>query len=112
MIGPVAGGYLSEAKGWRWVFWVIAIAAGALTIGAFIVLRESYEPTLLARRTATLRKSTNNPNLRSKFDSPDRKTSKMFFKAIIRTSKWLFLSPIVFYLFLYMAIVYGYLYLL
>ena len=26
VIGPVAGGYLAEAKGWRWVFWVIAIA--------------------------------------------------------------------------------------
>jgi multidrug resistance protein len=24
-IGPVAGGYLTEAKGWRWVFWVVAI---------------------------------------------------------------------------------------
>ena len=25
VIGPVAGGYLAEAKGWRWVFWVIAM---------------------------------------------------------------------------------------
>ena len=25
VIGPVIGGYLSEAKGWRWVFWLIAI---------------------------------------------------------------------------------------
>ena len=26
VIGPVVGGYLSESAGWRWVFWVIAIA--------------------------------------------------------------------------------------
>jgi multidrug resistance protein len=26
VIGPVAGGFLAEAEGWRWVFWVIAIA--------------------------------------------------------------------------------------
>jgi MFS family permease len=25
VIGPVAGGYLSAAKGWRWVFWVITM---------------------------------------------------------------------------------------
>lgn len=24
-IGPIAGGFLSEAKGWRWIFWVLAI---------------------------------------------------------------------------------------
>lgn len=26
VIGPVAGGFLSQAKGWRWVFWILAIA--------------------------------------------------------------------------------------
>ena len=26
VIGPVCGGYLAQAKGWRWVLWVVAIA--------------------------------------------------------------------------------------
>lgn len=25
-IGPIAGGFLSESEGWRWIFWVLAIA--------------------------------------------------------------------------------------
>jgi multidrug resistance protein len=25
VIGPIAGGYLSEAAGWRWVFWLLVI---------------------------------------------------------------------------------------
>lgn len=24
-IGPVAGGFLAEAKGWRWIFWLLTI---------------------------------------------------------------------------------------
>ena len=26
VIGPVAGGYLAQAQGWRWVFWVLTMA--------------------------------------------------------------------------------------
>ena len=26
VVGPVAGGYLTQAKGWRWTFWVLAMA--------------------------------------------------------------------------------------
>jgi multidrug resistance protein len=130
VIGPVAGGYLAEAKGWRWVFWIIAIAvstdccqqkpvsllipikAGALTVIAFILMRETYEATLLGRRAAHLRKESNNPNLRSKFETAGRKHRETFMRAIIRPTKMLLFSPIVFSLSLYMAVVYGYLYLL
>ena len=30
IVGPIAGGYLAQAEGWRWVFWVIAIAVSFL----------------------------------------------------------------------------------
>lgn len=31
VIGPVCAGFLVEAKGWRWVFWVITIAVSILS---------------------------------------------------------------------------------
>jgi multidrug resistance protein len=31
-LGPVAGGYLALAKGWRWNFWVIAIAVSIVLV--------------------------------------------------------------------------------
>jgi multidrug resistance protein len=29
IIGPIAGGFLIQAEGWRWVFWLIAIVVGS-----------------------------------------------------------------------------------
>ncbi|KAI4194833.1 MAG: hypothetical protein LQ350_007546 [Teloschistes chrysophthalmus] len=111
VIGPVAGGFLSQAKGWRWVFWLIAIVAGAITIMAFLLLRETYPPILLERRAAKLRRETGNPNLRAKL-SVDLPPRELFKRAIIRPFKLLIFSPIVLALSTFMAVVYGYLYLL
>lgn len=111
VVGPIAGGYLTEAKGWRWTFWVLAIASGAITINTFCWMTESYHPTLLAKKTKRLIKETGNTNLRSALDkgiSP----KNLFLQSIIRPTKMLIFSPIVFILSLYIAVVYGYLYLL
>ncbi|KAG9250225.1 major facilitator superfamily domain-containing protein [Emericellopsis atlantica] len=111
VIGPIAGGYLAENKGWRWSFWVVAMAAGVVTILSFIFLHESYAHALLEKKTRRLRKETGNSELRSALDTG--KSSKEVFRvAIVRPTKMLFLSPIVSSLSLYMAVLYGYLYML
>lgn len=111
VIGPVAGGFLGQSAGWRWVFWLITIAGGvALTFSA-IFMRETFEPVLLERKAKALRKQTGNPNLRSRLD-PGIPTRQFFTRALIRPTKMLILSPIVLLLSIYMAVVYGYLYLL
>lgn len=127
VIGPVAGGFLSEAEGWRWVFWVITIAVcdiplfcvsyanigqgGVFSIISLVFMRETYEPVLLARRVKELQKETGNPNLRSKLD-PGISQKEFFIRAIVRPCKMLIFSPIVLIFSIYMAVVYGYLYLL
>jgi multidrug resistance protein len=111
VIGPVAGGYLSEAAGWRWVFWVILIAGGVATVAAGVLMRETYEPVLLERKTARLRKETGNPDLKSKLD-PGISKKDYFILSIVRPTKMLIFSPTILIFSIYMAIVYGYLYLL
>ncbi|KAL8756321.1 MAG: hypothetical protein Q9199_003021 [Rusavskia elegans] len=111
VIGPVAGGFLSQAKGWRWVFWLITIVAGVITISAFAFLKETYPPILLERKAKRLRQETGNLNLKSKLAS-DLSKGDRFKLAIVRPLKLLFLSPIVLALSTFMAVVYGYLYLL
>jgi len=75
------------------------------------MLRESYPYVILKRKTERLREQTGNVNLRSKLDTGKSTKDHITF-SVVRPLKMLLLSPIVFLLSLYMAIVYGYLYLL
>ncbi|KAJ0422949.1 major facilitator superfamily domain-containing protein [Aspergillus carlsbadensis] len=111
IVGPVAGGFLAEAEGWRWVFWVIAITTAVIAIGCLITYRESYAPVLLERKAARLRKETGNTSLRSIHDT-GRTPQQVFVDAFTRPIKLLFLSPIVFLFSLFAAVSYGYLYLM
>lgn len=111
VVGPVAGGFLAEAAGWRWIFWVLTIAGGAIAIFSFIFQRETYEVVLLQHLTDKLIKETSNDKLRSRLD-PGLTKSEYFKRAIVRPTKMLIFSPIVMCLSVYMAVVYGYLYLL
>ena len=111
IIGPVAGGFLSDAEGWRWVFWLLVIIGGLITIVMFIFARESYAPVLLQRKVNRLRKETGNPLLRSKLDA-GLSSADYFKRGIIRPLKMLVFSPICVIFALYMAVVYGFLYLM
>ncbi len=111
IIGPVAGGFLAGAKGWRWVFWLLVIIASVLSVVFFLFIRETYAPVILQRKVERLRKATGNARLRSKLDiglSP----RDYFARGIVRPCKMLLFSPIVVIFAFYMAVVYGYLYLL
>ena len=74
-------------------------------------MRESYAYVILERKTKRLRNETGNPDLRSILDT-GRDPKELFKTAIVRPIKMLLFSPIVFLMSLYMALVYGYLYLM
>ena len=74
-------------------------------------MRETYAPLLLERKAGKLRKETGNQDLRSKLAS-HRTTRELFKLSIVRPMKMLIFSPIVLALSTYMAVIYGYLYLL
>ncbi|PVI00283.1 MFS general substrate transporter [Periconia macrospinosa] len=109
VLGPVAGGFLVDAKGWRWVFYILTIFAGVFSTVFFFVGSESYHPTILANKAKRLRKQTGNPNLRSKLalQIPPR---EVFTRSIVRPMKMLLFSPIVLLTSTYIAINYGIMY--
>lgn len=92
-------------------FLLIVWQAGVSWGVTMLFMRESYACVILQRKTRRLQKETGNPHLRSALATG--KTPKEEFKsAIVRPLKMLFLSPIIFLMSLYMAMVYGYLYLM
>lgn len=109
-IGPIVGGYLTPAAGWRWGFWVMTIASGVMAFLILFFLPESYAYAILKKKTEKLRKSTGNPNLRSALDTTTKTPRQLFAFAILRPLKML-ISPIVFLMSLYAAIVFSYAYL-
>lgn len=74
-------------------------------------MRESYAPVLLLWKAKRLQKETGNTNLRSALDN-GRGRKELITFSIVRPIKMLIFSPIVFLMSLYIAIVYGYTYLL
>ena len=111
ILGPVIGGYITQAAGWRWTFWFNAIVMGTLEIVFFLFLHEPYKVTILQRKVKRLQRETGNTMLRSRYDL-DASRQGVFREAIIRPLGILFLSPIVILLSLYTCIVYAYIYII
>jgi MFS family permease len=113
VLGPIIGGFLGAAAGWRWVMGFLAAFSGAVWILGTLLIPETYAPVLLRRRAARLSKITGKV-YESKVDlDQGRVNLKESFKiALSRPWVLLFKEPIVFLLSLYMAIIYGTLYML
>lgn len=93
IIGPVIGGFLTQAAGWRWLFWLVVISSGVAAIAGVVVLRETNPVVILKWKTNRLRKETGKQHLRSKLDL-GLSTKDIFVRATVRPFKLLFLSPI------------------
>jgi len=74
--------------------------------------RETHAPTLLKAKARRLRKETGNQKLVTAEERAQSQAKNTFSNAFIRPIKLLFMSPIVFSLALYSALLYAYLYLL
>lgn len=109
----LVGGFVGETIGWRWIEGVMAIFTGVVWIACAFIVPETYAPVLLRRRAANLSKQTGKVYV-SKQDVQQGKVSlgEAFKTALSRPWILLFREPIVLLLSLYMAIIYGTLYML
>ncbi|GFF63608.1 uncharacterized transporter mfs2 [Aspergillus lentulus] len=113
VIGPIIGGFLGMTEGWKWVMGFLAIFSGAVWIIGSLFLPETYAPVLLRRRAEKLSRITGKVyRSRTDIEQGDISFKASFKLALSRPWILLFREPIVFLLSLYMAIVYGTLYMM
>ncbi|KAF8877589.1 MFS polyamine transporter [Mucidula mucida] len=116
VIGPVIGAWISSHTTWRWVFWSTSIFAMAVQIMGFFFLQESFAPVLLEQKMARLRNGEDQEKgarrYRTVFEASETRSWQHIFSKALRRPFALFIhEPIVQLLGLYMAFIYGILYL-
>ncbi|KAL1743340.1 major facilitator superfamily domain-containing protein [Schizophyllum fasciatum] len=112
-IAPIASGFITESYlGWRWVFWIMFIFAGACTAVMLVALPETYAPVILAKKAHRLRKAdpTRYADLYAEHDRQDWSLSGVIRRTLFRPFQMLFIEPILALVTLYLSLVYGVLY--
>ncbi|KAI1390702.1 MFS general substrate transporter [Hypoxylon trugodes] len=112
-VGPLIGGFLAESIGWRYEFWIVLVAATIVTVLIQVLNEETSHKVIIQRKTARLRRLLGRSDLKSRYDdSDDRNKTRILLASLTRPLKMLILCPIVFFLSLYIAFVFGVVYLL
>ncbi|KIW18649.1 hypothetical protein PV08_02938 [Exophiala spinifera] len=111
-MGPLVGGFAAESKGWTWTIWELMWLSGFTLVLLFFLLPETSSANILYRRTMRLRRLTGNDKL---ICEPQLLGEQMTGKEIammilVRPFTLSFTEPMVFLLNLYIALIYGLLY--
>ncbi|KAL2259575.1 hypothetical protein VTK26DRAFT_6702 [Humicola hyalothermophila] len=109
-IGPLVGGFLSDAAGWRWLYWLQLILSFVVWFLITFTVPETYAPTILARRAAKLRKETGDSGHVTEAELDPRPFTERLGVFLVRPLQLLFRELIVFLISLYMSVLYGLLY--
>ncbi|CAI7568833.1 unnamed protein product [Penicillium bialowiezense] len=112
VMGPIIGGFITDSHlGWRWTAWITLIASAFFGLVALIVVPETYGPVLLQKRAARLRIESKNWAYHSFLDEHKPTMSDIVTKYLFRPFQMLIQEPILVAMTLYLALVYGILYL-
>ncbi|KAG5660904.1 hypothetical protein KAF25_002547 [Fusarium avenaceum] len=111
-LGPLVGGFAAEAKGWRWTIWELMWLSGFSLILFIFFLPETSAANILYRRSRRLRKLTGNEKLvcEAELATQDMSMKDMALMTLVRPFQLSLGEPIVFLLNLYIALIYGLLY--
>ncbi|KAJ8058258.1 hypothetical protein OCU04_012452 [Sclerotinia nivalis] len=112
VLGPLVGGFAAEKKGWTWTIWELTWLSGFALMVLIFLLPETSSANILYRRRLRLTKASGVNNLKSEpeIEADKMTTQDKINMGLIRPFSLTFTEPILFCLNLYIALIYGLLY--
>ncbi|OTB14694.1 hypothetical protein K445DRAFT_75548 [Daldinia sp. EC12] len=112
LLAPFVGGFIvSSYLGWRWTMYIASIMGWVAFTLDLLFLRETYPPVILIEKASELRRRTRNWGIHAKQEEIEVDFGELVQKNFTRPMRLLFGEPIVTLLSVYMAFIYGLLYL-
>ncbi|KIW99824.1 uncharacterized protein Z518_10752 [Rhinocladiella mackenziei CBS 650.93] len=111
-MGPLVGGFAAEAKGWTWTIWELMWLSGFCLVLLTFLMPETSSANILYRRTMRLRRLTRNDKLicEPQLVGEQMTGREIVMMVLVRPFTLSFTEPMVFLLNLYIALIYGLLY--
>lgn len=109
VVGPLVGGFVYQYLGWRWTNWLVMIMGGA-SLCMVCCVKETYAPVILQRKAAAIRKEKDDERYWSRYD---QKLSLINLLKVNLSRPFILTltEPILWFWDLYIAVIYGILYL-
>ncbi|KAL8859538.1 MAG: hypothetical protein Q9178_003937 [Gyalolechia marmorata] len=113
LLAPFIGSFIimNPTLGWRWTEYLLAIMGFLAFALDLVFLEETYPPVVLEQKAAMLRRRTRNWGIHAKQEEIEVDFRELVTKNFSRPLRLLFTEPIVLLLSIYMAFIYGLLYL-
>lgn len=112
MLAPIIGGFVSNSYlGWRWTEYLTGILASFSMVLAVLFYQESHHPIILSQKAEELRRRTGIWGIRSAHEEFSLSFKEIVQNNISRPLKLLFTEAIILLITIYVAFVYGILYL-
>lgn len=111
LFASTVGGFIVQNLEWRWTEYITGIMGVLALVVDFLFLHETYPPVVLIAKAADLRRHTKNWGIHAKQEEIEIDFRELIQRNFSRPLKILFTEPIVLLLSIYMAFLYGLLYL-